>query len=759
MTYLDFQGINEDALRNARSLLLRLIPGGKFRSQEYIVRNPKRTDRNPGSFKINYKTGAWSDFAIEGVKGGDLISLAAYVRDTSQSNAARELADMIGISVPKLSGARPGANGSKGDKRSRNVVMPVPGDAPTPPTSHPMLGPPTRTWTYEDDAGGVIGYVFRFDNSDGDKQFRPLTLWRDADGKSEWCWESWPVERPLYGLRELAERPSAAVVVSEGEKSADAARPLLPHFVVVTSPGGSESANKVDWSQLHDREVIIWPDADSPGHKYAQTVTKCLAAVGAKSVAVVSPPRNVKEGWDAADAFNEGWTPERVAELIRQAVPMHDGARLNGEPTTTDKSKRDEPTTYFASYASFAWPVMDDAAYHGIAGDIVRGILPHTEADPNALLIQTLTMAGNVIGRLPYYQVEFDQHRVNLFAVLVGASAKGRKGTSLGRIRSIVKVADETWSGDRIKGGLSSGEGFINEVRDPVQKYNIKKKCFEIADPGIADKRLMVVEPEFAGAISVAERHGNTLSPLIRRAWDGDKLATLTRNSPLTATGAHISIVGHITVDELRARISRTEMGNGFANRFLFALIRRSKELPFGGALTDSQILRLGEQLKSIIDRAKSVGRMEMTDAARSKWAAVYPELSAAKPGLLGAVIARAEAQTVRLAQVYALLDGGDKIDLPHLEAALAVWEYCELSAVHIFGDAIGDPVADEILRALQNTPDGMTRTAINDLFGRHQSSNRIGAALQLLATKGRARPETRQTSGRPSEIWFATGR
>jgi Protein of unknown function (DUF3987) len=266
----------------------------------------------------------------------------------------------------------------------------------------------------------------------------------------------------------------------------------------------------------------------------------------------------------------------------------------------------------------------------------------------------------------------------------------------------------------------------------------------------------------------VAERPGNTLSPLIRRAWDGDKLATLTRNSPLSATGAHISIVAHITIDELRARISRTELGNGFANRFLFALIRRSKELPFGGNLTDSQIFHLGEQFKSVIDRAKPVGRMEMTGAARSKWAAVYPALSAAKPGLLGAVIARAEAQTVRLALIYALLDGAGKIDLPHLEAALAVWEYCESSAVHSAwnsarccrgGDAIGDPVADEILRALQNAPEGMTRTAINDLFGRHQPSNRIGAALQLLATKGRARPETRQTSGRPSEIWFATGR
>jgi hypothetical protein len=119
-----------------------------------------------------------------------------------------------------------------------------------------------------------------------------------------------------------------------------------------------------------------------------------------------------------------------------------------------------------------------------------------------------------------------------------------------------VKVADEMWCGDRIKGGLSSGEGFINEVRDPVEKYNAKDKQFEIVDPGVGDKRLMISEPEFASVISVLERAGNTLSQLIRRAWDGDKLQSMTRNSPLTATGHHISIVGHITVDELRSRIS-----------------------------------------------------------------------------------------------------------------------------------------------------------------------------------------------------------
>ena len=134
----------------------------------------------------------------------------------------------------------------------------------------------------------------------------------------------------------------------------------------------------------------------------------------------------------------------------------------------------------------------------------------------------------------------------------------------MGRVRAVAKVADETWSGDRLKGGLSSGEGLINEVRDPVQKYDPKEKTFEIIDPGATDKRLMIVEPEFAGALAVAERHGNTLSPLIRRAWDGDKLATMTRNSPLLATGAHISMIGHITEDELRARITRTDLANGF---------------------------------------------------------------------------------------------------------------------------------------------------------------------------------------------------
>jgi hypothetical protein len=404
------------------------------------------------------------------------------------------------------------------------------------------------------------------------------------------------------------------------------------------------------------------------------------------------------------------------------------------------------------------WPTMGDDAYHGLAGDVVREIGPYTEADPVAILIQFLTCAGNIIGNRAYYQVEGTRHHANLFSVLVGESSKARKGTSWDRITHIVKIADDRWYTDRTKGGLSSGEGFINEVRDEVKRWNAKGASSETIDPGVSDKRLMVSEPEFAGVLAVVERHGNTLSSLMRKAWDGGILSTMTRNSSLCATGAHISIVGHITLEELRARLTRTDTANGFANRFLFPLVKRSKVLPFGGsALEDKVIVELGERLKRALERAKSIGRVGWTTPAADAWKIIYAQLSEAQPGLLGAVISRAEAQCVRLALVYALLDGQANIDLPHIKAALAVWEYAEVSAAHIFGACLGDSVADDILRALHhNGGEGMTRTAIRDLFGRHQSADRVSAALALLASKDRAKMKIQHSGGRPTEIWIA---
>ena len=412
------------------------------------------------------------------------------------------------------------------------------------------------------------------------------------------------------------------------------------------------------------------------------------------------------------------------------------------------------------------WPApMAPEAFHGLPGEFVRLVDPHTEADPAGLLVQFLVAVGSVIGRRPYFVAEADKHHLNLFAAMVGASAKGRKGTSWGHIRNALADVDETWP-ERVVHGLSSGEGLIWAVRDPItQRQPVKEKGrvtdYEdvLVDPGVEAKRLLVVEGEFATALRVLGREGNILSAVVRNAWDTGDLRTLTKNSPAKATGAHISIIGHVTRDELLRYLGTTEAANGFANRFLWVCVRRSKVLPDGGRLHEVDMAPFVRRLRAAVEFARSVGELRRDEEARAIWHEVYPELSEGKPGLLGAVIARAEAQVMRLACLYAVLDMSTVVRREHLLAALAVWDYCEASARFIFGDALGDPVADEILRALRQAgEEGMTRTAIREnLFQRNMPARRIQRALSVLVEAGLVSVErVTDTGGRPAEIFRA---
>lgn len=202
-----------------------------------------------------------------------------------------------------------------------SVVLPVPDNAPSPPPHHPTLGEPNQIWTYRDVVGHPLGFVYRFENMGG-KEFRPLVLFQDSNSKLVWRWESWPVLRPIYGLDRLAEHPNAPVIVTEGEKACDAARKLLPDYVCIASPNGSKSAAKADWSALKGRDIVIWPDADHPGTAYAESVTACIQAAGAKSITVIAPPADVKPGWDAADALTDGMTQADLHAMIAGASPL-----------------------------------------------------------------------------------------------------------------------------------------------------------------------------------------------------------------------------------------------------------------------------------------------------------------------------------------------------------------------------------------------------------------------------------------------------
>ena len=409
-------------------------------------------------------------------------------------------------------------------------------------------------------------------------------------------------------------------------------------------------------------------------------------------------------------------------------------------------------------YSPAPWPTLEPAALHGLAGEIVATILPHTEADPVALLLHFLVYFGNAIGRSACFQHEESRHPGNLYAVIAGDTAKSRKGTAAARIRRIFEVAEPDWLKARTLSSVSSGEGIIHQVRDAATA--MRKGNEVIVDLGVADKRLMLTLPEFSSVLTVMKREGFTTSAVLRDAWDAPPhLKNPTKNNPQVASDPHISAMAHITIEELQAKLDETSMANGFGNRILFACVQRSKDLPFGAALDRDTAQRLGAATRTAILAARALGAIERTASADALWAKIHPELSRGKSGLLGHITSRAEPQTMRLALLYALLDRVRAIDAVHLEAALAVWRYCEASARYIFGGLTGDPIADVILQTLlQRKPGGLSRSEISNLFSRNVNVGAISAALGLLERAGKVRCITQPSGGRgrPAEMWFA---
>ncbi len=391
------------------------------------------------------------------------------------------------------------------------------------------------------------------------------------------------------------------------------------------------------------------------------------------------------------------------------------------------------------------WPAPpDDAAYHGLPGAIVDKIAPNTEADPVAILTQLLVCAGALIGRGAWFQVEATRHHANQFLLLIGDSSRARKGSSLDHVTKLLTEADPAFP-SRLTTGLSSGEGLVWKVRDPSGQ-----------DPGEPDKRLLVIEPEFASVLKSTSREISTLSPTLRSAWDGRPLALLTRTAPARATDAHISVIGHITQTELRRHTTTVEIANGFMNRFMIASVRRVRLLPEGGNPNPLKDTGLARYLASTLKHAQTTGQLKLDNAARELWWHTYPQLTQPADGLAGDLTARAEAHVIRLALIYTLLDAERRIQPQHLRSALALWDYAARSAAWALGHATGDPLAEQIHTALTRSPNGLTRTQIRDLCQRNLPADRVEQALHTLTAAGRAQQTRTLTGGRPAELWTA---
>lgn len=502
--------------------------------------------------------------------------------------------------------------------------------------------------------------------------------------------------------------------------------------------------------------VYVWTQNDDAGEKWQNDIcAKTKATV--KRANIPAPHKDLNE-W----ILNGTASSNALFEAVIRAESV---IQKCGQPSTGDNSLN-------SRFPSFT--LVDDypeplglAAFYGLAGQIVRRIEPHTEAAPVALLFQFLAAFGNLIGHEHYIVADGARHYLNLYGVLVGQSSKGRKGTSWNHVANVMERVDSDWRQDRVTYGLSSGEGLIWAVRDPIEETKpVREKGrhtgeYEtyIANHGELDKRLFVIEAEFANVLKVMAREGNTLSPVIRSAWDSGDLKTMVKNSPAKATGAHISIVGHITRDELRRYLTQTESANGFANRFCWLAVKRSNCLPDGGAIHTVNFDHIVTELEAAVDSAKDFVEVFRDPEAKKLWHAVYPALSEAQPGMSGAVVGRAEAQVLRLSAIYALLDKSCLIRPEHHEAAMELWRYCEQSACWIFGTSTGDRNADKILAALRHSSNGMTKTEISvEVFNRHAASADIDGALRLLHGLGIARYRTEATGGAPVQRWFLTG-
>jgi hypothetical protein len=338
----------------------------------------------------------------------------------------------------------------------------------------------------------------------------------------------------------------------------------------------------------------------------------------------------------------------------------------------------------------------------------------------------------------------------------VGKSGKARKGTSEALPRRVFARIDQI-RGEKdpnhlcLKihgGGLSSGEGICFAIRDPSDDADNK-------DPGVPDKRLLVIESEFANVLANCKRETSTLSAVIRNVFDGCTLAPLTKTNRTFATDPHVVIIGHITKDELIAKVcSGVETKNGLLNRFLICFIAREQLVPLPTATSIEVIEELAQEFVNIFEfierqKIKTGGAIEirMSEETQQCWKNIYSALSQDHPGIIGSLLARIEVYTRMLAMVFAVLDKKIVIEMSHLQAALSWVTYVEESLWHLFSNATEQSkeqalsdFADKIIDLLRRQGP-LSRTEISKAFNRHKTSE-IKDGLERLLNESPPRIE-----------------
>lgn len=396
-------------------------------------------------------------------------------------------------------------------------------------------------------------------------------------------------------------------------------------------------------------------------------------------------------------------------------------------------------------------PRPNEEMLYGLAGDVGRAAASGTEANPYAVAMGYLTMLSASVGRDTYLPIGNTWHHPRFFSLHVGRTGRGRKGDALSLPRRIRRFLNE-YGGDALLGqihdeGLSSREGLVCLIRDETIGPD-----GEVADPGIPDKRLWVVESEFANVLHQAKRDGNTLSAALRDAWDGVSIKPATKNNRTWATDPHIAISAAITPGELLGVMATRELSNGFANRFVIFWAERERIEPFPQPTSVAVVNELAMRTREVIEFAKGsyparkdARRMELSAEARTQYEQLYRgELNRFCDGpKVDALLERRAPYLLRLAMLFALADKTLVIEAHHISAALAWVRYWRDSVRFIFQDGAGEDeaaatqdTARAIVAWLQEHGETSRTDLYRECFKSHVQAKRIDAALSELLSE-----------------------
>nr|WP_261634602.1 hypothetical protein [Cupriavidus gilardii] len=390
-------------------------------------------------------------------------------------------------------------------------------------------------------------------------------------------------------------------------------------------------------------------------------------------------------------------------------------------------------------------PEADPACLYGLIGDVARAGSDGTETNACAIAANFMAYLSCAVGRGVYLPVGNTRHHARLFCLHVGRSGRGRKGDAVSlvlRIDQALRAMDEGFAPQIHRGGLSSREGLVALMHDGYRQGRLEV-------PAIEDKRLWVVESEFANVLHQGRRDGNTLSAALRDCWDGVDLKPATKSNRLYASQPHLCLSGAISPSELTGLMSARDLTNGFANRFLLIWAERTRMLPFPKETPQAVVEHLACRTLEVLafvhanrhDRRDHL-RMELSPQAQWRYAQLYRgELNDdLGDGVVGALLERRAPMLLRLAMLMALTDLQTRIDAQHIDAATAWIRHATASVRFVFVSAAEEAKLAQVLEmsnrvlAFLHERGQATRSQISaECFRGKVTKARIDASLEHL--------------------------